>query len=559
MTDPQLLQAQIAQGHRAEEELLAQLENSLLVTPPAKVPDPPVTPPVVTSPTDPPVLPTVPANPTPSTSPDLAPLVIARLEPNHNSVKIFITPVPGAMDYRAYGQDDPHFVKYAGGAGMSASRGVSDWTPQRGEIVPTFEPSCIEINGLVPGSHTVWIVEAVDRLGPYMDPMAQGLPMPVCTRSSCGGVLDPLCDDTIHGNGHGTPGSFPLPIARGTVSLSPQARSLSGESVFFDTFDEDASFVRVAPDPRTVALDPQNCVRFESPKWVADVYHAGDRVDELKVFTDHRHLMTVLADGGKTWNHGPNNEPIFAGGQAYASFTLRPKASLDIGGGKCAHITGEWDSHNSGRRWQDVFIAPAGDVIVQNAWSEVVLNPMASKNCVAVGMRVNVVQVRQFDISGTNPGVMTPQGTLTFERFVGQTPDAVNGCPRPAFRCTALQPGTAQIGHNGFDNGHDNDIDNRHRWDIYLTTTRIQVYEEGTLKVDWTFPVPLVYTKFDVWFMHHLYHSNLENTELHTNYVEPELLWRDHTPYTDQRHWDNLGFEVLHSWPFDSPSRQNPA
>lgn len=469
-------------------------------------------------------------------------LTIDHLEVNDDSVKIFINPYNGAVDYRCYGQDDPHFVKYAGGSGNSATRGIANWTPQAGFTYPAGLPPCIEFNGLT--KITNLVVEAVDKLGPYMDPMVYGLPMPVCTTANCGGVLDPLCEDTHSVNGHGIPGTFPLPLARCGIKITPKPIDLPKEG-FLDTFSNSQVFTRTTPDPRTIAADPVNCIRFESDKWVCDVFHSGDRSNEVKVFTDHSHLMTVIADGGKTWDADKDNNKVFAGGQGYASFTLRPKHSIDISNNRIAHITGEWDSHNSGRRWQDIFIAPVGDAIIQNAWSEVVLNPMASKNCIAVGIRVNVVQVRQFDIQSANLGTLSPQNTLTYERFAGGTPDAIVGCPLPAFRCTPLQAGTAQIGHNGFDNGHDNDIDNRHQFDIYLSTTEIDVYEQGILKVQWKFPIPLTYTKFDVWFMHHLYHSNNEHTEIVTNYTEQEILWRDRTPYIDQRHWDNLGIEVI--------------
>ena len=56
------------------------------------------------------------------------PLVkIVRMVSNDDSVKIYITPVLGAADYRVYNPANPHFVKYAGGPGLSASTKTPTW------------------------------------------------------------------------------------------------------------------------------------------------------------------------------------------------------------------------------------------------------------------------------------------------------------------------------------------------------------------------------------------------------------------------------------------------
>jgi len=144
----------------------------------------------------------------------------------------------------------------------------------------------------------------------------------------------------------------------------------------------------------------QGDARFESAKWIVEAYHCSDRLDEIKVFTDHRHLMTVLADGGKTWDSSVT-PPKFVGGQAYATLSLRPKASADISGGKVLHVTGEWDSHSGGRRWQDVFITPQGDALVQTNWAELILNPTLPKlYCNHIAF--DGVLLRQFDASSLN-------------------------------------------------------------------------------------------------------------------------------------------------------------
>src|SRR5262249_40566522 len=112
------------------------------------------------------------------------------------------------------------------------------------------------------------------------------------------------------------------------------------------------------------------------------------------------------------------------------------------------------------------------------------------------------------------------------------------------FPCDPTQPGRIE-----WASGHDNDNDNRHRFDIYLSQTHIKVYEEGRLSVDWALPAALTFTKMDVMYVQQLYHTANETVELHKTYLAKELLWRDRTPFTDHRHWDNMGFEVLKTMP----------
>jgi len=475
--------------------------------------------------------------------PDLPVLVVAYFVPNDDSAKIYITPVPGAVDYRVYDRDNPHFVKYAGGAGGAALKLIPRFVNGK-YLYDERSLPCIEFNGLEAGKSAALIVEAVDRLGPYMDMF--GEPMPPCTEQGCGGVLDPLCTDTQSANGHGVVGDFPLPIARGEVTVLSAPRSLGGEQAFFDTFADPATFARIARDPAIPYVHP--VVQFDSTKWTALLYNSIDRMDEVKIFTDHKHLMTVLPDGGKGFWDDPKtpiNEHIFVGGVAYSSIGLRPKASADISGGKVLHVTGEWDAHNSDRRWQDVFIMPKGDALLENAWRELLLNPTLSTNSIVVDIGNGLVRTVQWD-AAAKAGWKDDRGVLRQNRMAGASPTE-NW--RPCWRVAAGNDNPSQAGYTGWANGHDNDIDNRHRFDIYLSQTRVKVYEEGTLKVDWMLPVPLAYTQFDVVFADHLYHSSLEHAEIRDSFVEKEPLWLKRTPYIDQRHWDNLGFEVLPAMP----------
>jgi hypothetical protein len=238
--------------------------------------------------------------------------------------------------------------------------------------------------------------------------------------------------------------------------------------------------------------------------------------------------MTVIPDGGRV---------------AYSTFALRPKASADISGGKVLHITGEWDAHNDDRRWQDIFIMPKGDYLFRADWRGFGFNPTKSFNSVVVDIGHSAAVVTQWDVKGTVGQNTAPLDSHYLLAGNSDTTDF------KSYRCTKGIENPSQVGYDNWANGHDNDNDNRHRFDVYLSQTHIKVYEEGMLKVDWTMTIPLSYTQIDVQFVHHLYHSALEHDEILTGFVQPEVLWRDRTPYTDQRHWDNLGFEVLTKMP----------
>jgi hypothetical protein len=344
-------------------------------------------------------------------------------------------------------------------------------------------------------------------------------------------------------NGHGEPGALPKVIARSAmfrVLASP--RRLLGAQAFFDTFADPITFVAVPTNTKIVYKHP--VIQYESARWSAFLYNSNDRMSEVRLFTDHKHIMTVLPDGGHTWWYDPvTGKAYFTGGLAYSSFILKPKASADITGGKVLHITGEWDAHNSDRRWQDVFILPKGDVLIESAWREFLLNPTASLNSIVVDIGNSSARVVQWDASAKD-GWVDDRGLLRQNRLAGASPEA-----GAAWRTTAGIGNPSQTGYNGWANGHDNDNDNRHRFDIYLSQTRVKVFEEGTLKVDYTLPVPLSYSQFEIYFADHLYHSQLEHAEIRDSFVEKEPLWLKRSPYTDQRHWDNMGFEVLTKMP----------
>ena len=67
---------------------------------------------------------------------------------------------------------------------------------------------------------------------------------------------------------------------------------------------------------------------------------------------------------------------------------------------------------------------------------------------------------------------------------------------------------------------------------------------------DVTFPAgtALPFDKCQVYFVHQVYHTSNDRSELVT-YSPAESYWYNNRPYSDERHWDNMGQEVLSAFP----------
>ena len=60
--------------------------------------------------------------------------------------------------------------------------------------------------------------------------------------------------------------------------------------------------------------------------------------------------------------------------------------------------------------------------------------------------------------------------------------------------------------------------------------------------------VTLPFDHCQVYFVHQLYHTGNDRPEL-LNYSPGDSYWINNRPYADERHWDNLGEEVLPAFP----------
>ncbi len=422
---------------------------------------------------------------------------VTGVDANDDSAVISFDAVPGALDYRVYDTAHPGTVKYSGGS------------------------LSIEMNGLDPVAGANLVVEAVDKLGPFqtMDGMAGPGAMQM---------------DGMHQaiNGQGDPSNVPQVLARCApvaVSLSP--RSLTGAQAFFDTFRNEPALVPQplpALVPNTFYGDPQCFDEFANAKWTIRDY--GGDLKDTKIFFMGNHFMDTLYDGGTPGSSVPmhNNN---------ASLVMMPNAIADISGGKVLHVTFEVDPHMDGRRWCDVFVGAAGDTLVDPGK----FADFAGRRPTLSGRLFRwEVQDNQHTLSvfpGVQPDAYSDIVHLTHQES-GVGPDSFGICARSGPWCKIPWNGTS------------GDLDKRHKFDLYLSQNRAVIMEQGQVVKDAVFPagVTLPFDHCQVYFVHQLYHTGNDRPEL-LNYSPDDAYWINNRPFSDERHWDNMGEEVLNAFP----------
>ncbi|MGI4788612.1 MAG: hypothetical protein ACRYFS_07155 [Janthinobacterium lividum] len=416
---------------------------------------------------------------------------------NDDGAVVSFDAVPGAVDYRVYDVTKPDSVKYSGGS------------------------LSIEMNGLDPVAGADLVVEAVDKLGPFqtMDGMAGPGAMQM---------------DGLHSaiNGQGDPSNIPNVIAvSAPVHITCKPRVLTGEQTFFDTFrNEQPLTAQPLPAlvPGTWYGDPNGFASFTNDKWTIRDY-GGDLTD-TKIFFMGNHFMDTLYDGGTPGTSIPmhNNN---------ASLVMMPNAVADISGGKVLHVTFEVDPHMDGRRWCDVFVGPAGDTLVDpGKFADFSgRRPTLDGKLFRWEIQNQVHALSLFP--GIKPDALSDIVHLTHQDS-GVGPDSFGMCARAGAWCTVPFNGTT------------GDLDKRHKFDLYLSANRVVIMEQGLVVKDTVFPdgVTLPFDKCQVYFVHQLYHTANDRLEL-LDYTPGETYWYNNRPWSDERHWDNMGQEVLDTFP----------
>ena len=91
-------------------------------------------------------------------------------------------------------------------------------------------------------------------------------------------------------------------------------------------------------------------------------------------------------------------------------------------------------------------------------------------------------------------------------------------------------------------------LDRRVKFDLYVSKNRVVIEEDGYLVADSPLPVDFPFDEINVNFTHLIYHTYNEIQEQRT-WNPDNAYWINFRPFADERHWDNMGFEVLTGFP----------
>jgi hypothetical protein len=443
-------------------------------------------------------------------APRLLLVTVVRVTPDNSSAKIDFAPVPGAADYRVFDVASPKIVKYAGAAPVQDPRAFA----QTGAPVPSTE---IEWNLLEDGKPHTLVIQAVDRLGPFPPANAVQLAgrslQPLVAPLAPGAMLGANAGDTPDGrisiNGQGPSTNRPRVIAQSrpfVVRDDPSKTALPSRpgaaQVFFDRFaDSEAGTLTRVIQPACKKLapgmvcPPQFSLGAGTPhpwtiKFDVDPHVAADAMPMVQ----DGHFMDVLPTAG-------------LGGATIMS----PLATASFSGGRMLHVTMEVDLHLPNFRWLGFAVTPASDPFRQPSFDP--------------GVPIN----------GTEIGVLTKSAQNDFElkTFVG--PGSTSS-PDPGFLPVHLKQ---------YAWGNGLGVDDRSRLDLFMTQTHAALFENGVLVAQGDLPGGLAWAgSAQVSFYHEIY-SAQDDLKATTTQAPWEVNFLHNQVWTDERHWDNMGFEVL--------------
>ena len=533
----------------------------------------------------------------------VANLVVTGVATNQSSARVFFQPVAGARDYRVYDAAAPNSVKYAGLAHLTASPVcpgpfcLNHFVAQSDGVTPVFpyrvtngatggpqvldRPATqIEWNSLGDGGPHTLVVEAVDQLGPVpQSNLYTGLEnLPILGAPLPGGMLGsnkaPTLDGKVSTNGQGPFANRPQVIARSQPFVVQARQDLkaipsrpSTTQAFFDSFEnaENATITLTArqdsdKDSFGNLGSKTYSMNAGTPKeWTLE-YRQADNINSMP-FIASDHFMDMLFDGATPFTSAPTHT-------IYGSMSMTPRPTLDISGGKALHLTMEVDAHQSFRRWLAFDIAPAADPL--QGWDPGVLAINRSDQGVFVEIKDGGCTLDIFT-GPKSAADRTPTGTAGGPahgaRLWGQ-PGLVGGAPITCGGGEMYNP--TAFSKNGFG------LDDRNRFDFFLTQDHAALFEDGRLVIQSDIPAgtfPWANVPLKAYYSHYLYHSDADIVDLKTfkdngaglcyplnaYWFNDPLLGTAASsnvcnasypagygfPFSDERHWDNMGFEVL--------------
>lgn len=522
----------------------------------------------------------------------LAVVTISGVQPNGSSVRLFYNPVPGAKDYRVYDMANPSDVKYAGqahyvpgdncpgsfclhhfasnpdGSVRFPYQVVDDSTVQSGpNTVQDVAATDIEWNGLNDSNPHTLVVEGLDMLGPVPQQNlytgAETVKSPLAPNGMLGSNRGRTGDGDISANGQGPYTNRPSVIARSqqvVVQAQPNVKPIgSGTQQFLDTFEntEASGFSKfsgsLCGNDQYGGLGGNGFYTLgagTAKEWRLD-YREADVTNSMP-FISNGHFMDMLFAGMTPGCSGPADT-------IYGSMAMSPKATADMTDGGVLHLTMEVDAHQSFRRWLAFDLSPADDPL--QSWEHKNHQINASNRGLFVEVKVHEGSL---DIYNGGSGVPT----ATYSAFIGS--------PELYLPNDLMESGRA--------------LDDRSKLDLFVSQTQLMLYEDDKLVYQTAIPagaMPWFSGPLKAYYTHYLYHSTADVSDLKNFQFSGQGLcyplnsyWFNdpvngtaagdtncntaYPPgyglqYSDERHWDNMGFEVLSDFSQAAAIAQLPA
>jgi hypothetical protein len=524
-------------------------------------------------------------------------VTVTSVAPNQSSVKITYQPVPGAKDYRVYDVANPGMVKYAGLVHLPAdpscpgpycqhhfavqADGVTPVYPYHVLSGPSGGPQAldtpatqIEWNAIGDGQRHTLVVDAVDALGPVpygnLYSGADNMPVGPSMMGMLGSNEGPTTDGKTSINGQGPYTDNPQVIAtsqqfvvQANSGQQPIPSGSDASSTFFDPFNnaEGSTLTQVARNDDYDSAGNLGSMQYSlnantSRAWQIEYRQSDNSNSQPMIENDH--FMDVLFDGATPGNvHGAPTHTI------YGSMSMSPTLTADMSNGKVLHITMEVDGHMSSRRWVGIDLAPASDPL--QAWNpESGARVNSTDQALFLGLKSNFCTLDIFtgSTSSTNGAPTGTAGGSGYGARLWGEAGSSGGAPNMCTGDQLYDPSAFSENGPAFDN--------RSRYDVFLSESRAALFINGRLVVQSAIPpgsFPWANGPVKVYFSHYLYHSDADMVDV-TNYLcYPQNAYWFNDPmsgttasqtqcnqaypggfgfqHSDERHWDNMGFESL--------------
>lgn len=516
---------------------------------------------------------------------------ISRTVSRDDSVFVIFNRWPGALDYVCY----KHVDGVAPEVSMRNGKAAGEWRGTPNGYVPTApEPIeiCIQMNDLDTVNPTMLRVAALDKLMRYQTqdgmmtmpaagmsgPVPGGPSTPNMNNDLVAQMNGPLAVDGFVKNGQGDPSNVPnITALSAPFSVSCTPFSLTGTdghggTAFLDRFRPggnepivqvpiEANIGQYATDDPSVLINNRKVQRFQTVNWNFTNYTLDNGMTKLFFMP---HFMSVVYDGGGSgtpFNRGRATADNYGLHIANGSMTMQPRAADgsnwfgDITGGKVLHVTMEVDAHVNTRRFLLITLKGRNQQLFNAAPTKMHDEDLRPEN-----RATSDANFFAWIIGGNNDFTIFQNNGSTTGRPYDHLHPAT---PIDYGDSQAIARG-ALYGAQPRTNGTARELDKMHRFHLYVSHTRMRIVEEtpeGPFSVVFDRPygngITLPFDQIEPVFVHEVYHTGIDalDGEMYGGGSFPggpeNMHWVNNRPYADERHWDNMGAEVLDAFPLE--------